>query len=115
MDRFRVARFECEGDVREVFVSAEGDELVICEELSGPSAQVAFGEKSRVRAVRLSAHVVSKVMSEIGFAGSEDALWSYLSDERRDLADLVGLCRGWGIPCEVASCSEGCGVSAAAA
>lgn len=107
MERLRVASFEREGDVREVFVSADGDELVICEELSGPSSQIAFGEKNHRKTARLSSRAVSEVIAGIGFAGSDGGLWDYLADERRDLTDLVDLCEERGISCEVTVGSEG--------
>lgn len=101
MERLRVARFEGAGDVREVFVGLEGDDVVICEEVSGPSAMVAFGEKSRGTTVRLAPQAVSEVVSEIGFSGADGSLWDHLASERYDLTDLACLCAERGIPCVV--------------
>ena len=101
MERLRVAGFERCGDVREVFVGLDGDDVVLYEEVSGPSAQVALGEKNRGMTVRLTPRAASEVMSEIGFSGEEGSLWDHLSDERYDLTDLVCLCSERGIPCVV--------------
>ena len=106
MERLRVEGFESAGDVREVFVGLDGDDVVLCEEVSGPSAQVAFGEKNHVLSVRLTPEAVSEVVAEIGFAGPEGSLWDYLADARYDLTDLACLCAGRGIPCTVGASGE---------
>lgn len=109
MERLRVAGFGRGEDVREVFVELEGDDLVIYEELSGPSAQVAFGEKNHGMTLRLAPQAASEVVSEIGFSGTEGSLWDHLADERYDLTDLACLCSRRGIPCAVEAGEAGGG------
>ena len=47
MEEREVARFECAGDVRVMRVGADGEKIVVCEELAGPSVLLAYGEKNR--------------------------------------------------------------------
>lgn len=98
MGEFEVARFERAGDVRRMSVAREGDGIVIREDLSGPSALIAYGDKERSLKVFLEPAALDALIERIGFSGGEGSLWSLLTHERHDLADLMDLCDNAGIP-----------------
>ena len=98
-----VARFESAGDERRMFVGAEGEKIVVREELSGPSVLVSYGEERKTLRVSLEADAVSALLAAIGFLGSDDSLWDYLASERHDIVDLMDLCDQRGIPYEFSS------------
>lgn len=107
MDEVRVSRFEHAGDVREVSVGMDGGRVVVREEVSGPSARIAYGEERRLMSVFLSGEAVSRLLGEVGFAGGEGSLWDYLSSEGRSLVDLMDLCDERGIAYEFRSSGSG--------
>lgn len=97
MEEREIARFECAGDVRAMRVGADGEKIVVCEELAGPSVLLAYGEKNRTLRVSLSAGDAAQLL-RLGFCGDVDSLWSYLSEEAHDIVDLMDLCDGLGVP-----------------
>lgn len=106
MEEREIARFECAGDVRVMRVGADGEKIVVREDLSGPSVLLAYGEKNRTLRVSLAAEDAARLL-RLGFCGGVDSLWSYLSDEAHDIVDLMDLCDGLGVP--YAFSSEGPG------
>ena len=102
-----VAQFESAGDERRMFVAAEGEKIVVREELSGPALLVAYGEERKTLCVSLEADAVSALLATVGFLGSGDSLWDYLASERYDIVDLMDLCDQRGIPYEFSSVGSG--------
>ena len=102
-----VARFEAAGDERRMYVGAEGEKVVVREELTGPSVLVAYGEERKSLRVALGADAVSALLATIGFLGSGDSLWDYLASERHDIVDLMDLCDHRGIPYEFSASGSG--------
>ncbi|OUO33484.1 hypothetical protein B5F84_08525 [Olsenella sp. An290] len=96
MELREIARFAHAGDVRRMLVGLDGGSLVVREDVSGPSALVAYGEEEyRLRMV-IGPDALSDLLARVGFSG-EEGLWAYLSDEGRGLVDLMDLCDGLGI------------------
>lgn len=102
-----VARFECVGDVRAMYVGEDGEKVVVREDLTGPSVLVAYGERQKTLRVALEPAAVSALLEAIGFLGSEDSLWGYLASERHDIVDLMDLCDQRGIPYEFSAVGSG--------
>lgn len=98
MGMCEVACFERAGDVRRMLVGVEAGNVVVRQDVSGPSTLVAFGDDERSLRVSLSPEAVSMLLREVGFVGWEEALWGYLSDEDRDIVDLMDLCDRLGVP-----------------
>lgn len=96
MDEHEVARFERAGDVRVMRVAADGEKIVVREDLSGPSVLLAYGEKNRTLRVTLTGEAAAMLL-RLGFCGGVDSLWSYLSDEEHDIVDLMDLCDELGV------------------
>ena len=106
MDEHEVARFERAGDVRVMSVAADGEKIVVREDLSGPSALLAYGERCRTLRVTLAGEAPAALLRQ-GFCGGVDSLWSYLTDERHDIVDLMDLCDGLGVPYAFSSTGPG--------
>lgn len=92
-----IARFERAGDVRVMSVGATDGKVVVREDLSGPSAAIAYGEERRTLRVTLSSEAAAALL-RAGFCGGVDSLWSFLSDEAHDIVDLMDLCDELGVP-----------------
>ena len=111
---FETARFEHAGDVRRMLLVEEGEKIVVVEELSGPSALVAYGREALTLRASFSPEALSALIARVGFTGA-DALWGYLADERHDIVDLMDLCDRHGITYEFRSdAQDGDGRSAPA-
>lgn len=97
MQMTEVARFEVNGDVRRVLVGGEAGNIIIREDLSGPSVLVVFGDEERSLRMTLPAESLERLLGLVGFAGLEGSLWSLLSDERYGVVDLMDLCDREGV------------------
>ncbi len=95
-----VVRFEHAGDERRMLVGeGAGNTLTIRQDVSGPSALLAYGEEERSMRMIFSPDAVAALVVRLGTSDVlEDSLWSYFSDEGRDLTDLMDLCDASGIP-----------------
>lgn len=89
MQEVEVARFESAGDVRRVCMSWDEGRLVIREDVSGPSALVAYGEASRSLVVMLDKESAARLLACFG---GEKALRQQLSQPNFDVIDLMELC-----------------------
>lgn len=103
---FETARFEHAGDVRRMLLVEEGEKIVVVEELSGPSALVAYGREALTLRASFSPEALSALIARVGFTGA-DALWGYLADERHDIVDLMDLCDHHGVPYAFSSTASG--------
>lgn len=103
MGEREVARFECARDVRVMSLGEEEGRVVVREDLSGPSALVAYGDERRSLRVALGAGALSRLLEAIGACGEGDSLWGYLADEEHDIVDLMDLCDRMDIPYSFAS------------
>lgn len=106
MEGVEVMRVECAGDVRRRYVSQVGECILIREELRGPSVELAYGEDRRSLRVLVCAAALSQLLAKVGFAG-EGGLWDCLTDERRDVLDLMDLCDQQGVPYSFTSVGSG--------
>lgn len=89
MQEVEVARFESAGDVRRVFMSWNEGCLTVREDVSGPSALVAYGEASRSLVVLFDKDSAARLL---GCLGGEKALRQQLSQSNFDVVDLMELC-----------------------
>ncbi|MCR8908166.1 MULTISPECIES: hypothetical protein [Atopobiaceae] len=102
-----VARFESAGDVRTMHVYEEDGRIVVREDLEGPSTLIVYGEDRRSLRVAFGPEALAALLAAIGFAGSADSLWGYVSREDHDIVDLMDLCDQRGIPYEFSSIGSG--------
>ena len=97
MRRHEIARFERARDVRTVGTVERLDgSLEVREDVSGPSALIAYGDQ--VHGLRMTLSVteqekLTKLLVETGRASLED----YLANEEFALIDLMDLCDAGGI------------------
>ena len=106
MGETEVARFECGGDVRRVFVGQAGSSVVVREELEGPLVEASYGEEHHSLRVALPADTLSALLSEVGFEG-EGGLWGYLPGGSCGVLDLMDLCDRCGVSYAFASMGSG--------
>ena len=92
MEAREVARFEHAGDVRVMLLSTENGQTEVREDLSGPSAQFAYGEDERSLRVGLSDDSTQRLVAVIAAAGAGASLADYLANEAHDIMDLMDLC-----------------------
>lgn len=107
--RHRIARFESAGDVRVMYVSEDEGSLVVGEDLSGPSAVVAYGGEERRLRMEFSVESVAQLLRVLDEMG-EMPLRGYLSDEGHDIVDLMDLCDANGVPYTYVGLGPGGGV-----
>lgn len=98
MKLLEVARFEGAGDVRRVLTGVDGERFVVREELSGPSARIAYGEGNHSLTVTFEADAVSDLIARVGVAQGEESLWEHLAGRWHDVVDLMDLCDREGVP-----------------
>lgn len=97
MGQREVARFERSGDVRTVsLIEGEGS-LIVREDLSGPSALVAYGDEEHSLRMALSAESAARLLGALDGMG-EKPLGDYLAEEGHDIVDLMDLCDANGVP-----------------
>ena len=106
MEAVEVACFEGAGDVRRMSVARQEGFLVVSEDVSGPSALVAYGEDERSLRATFAPGEVDGLLGAVRSAGA-GSLEEYLSRRENDIVDLMDLCDGLGVP--YAFSSEGPG------
>ena len=96
METHEIARFESAGDVRRMILQ-EGDGYVtVRQDVSGPSALIAYGEESRSLRATFAPEAVRGLLGIVGDAGRE-SLRAFLEDGEKDIVDLMDLCDARGV------------------
>ena len=93
-----VARFVCGEDVRSMLIGTDDEgNVMVREDISGPSALVAYGQNARSLRVRFDASQVEGLLAAVGASVAATSLCEYVADENRDVLDLMDLCDREGI------------------
>ena len=96
MEAFEVACFEGAGDVRRMSVGRQEGFLVVREDVSGPSALIAYGEDERSLRATFAPGEVDGLLGAVRSAGA-GSLEEYLSCRENDIVDLMDLCDARGV------------------
>lgn len=97
MGQREIARFESDGDVRTVSLIEDEGFLIVREDLSGPSALVAYGDEEHSLRMALSAESALRLLEVLDKMG-EKPLGDYLTEEGHDIVDLMDFCDANGVP-----------------
>lgn len=106
MDWQEVAWHEVGDDLQVVMVAQGDDGIVVRQDVSGPLAQVAYGEPWRSLRVRLDGAATAALLEGRGLVG-RGGLWELLSSPEGGVLDLMDACDDAGIPYAFASMGPG--------